>query len=694
MKSDSEIVKQCKKHKALSQSLLGNQYSTIREGQAFYAGDFMSYKDEITFSGSRGQQRAMVQFNRVKPYVNAVSGFMAQNRRKACYVARLDNEEAQTLYSDYSNAVADYVRENANADQVESQQDRDMLIGGIGAVEMFMTYGEGYSGTDPNGEIGYAPLDILNCFWDAHARRQNLIDARWAGYDKVYHLDEAKKLFSGSKDDDFEEEVEDNASPVRYDSKTGANYRVLEGYEWADEEAKTVKVTFYQWYDVEKFYRCANPLYAATDPALQAQIGMILEGFQTEVEGYDPRAEILILDAELKKQVDEAFGDSVEVFEFNRKVFYSAVLSGDKLFDKFKTISQQGMTIQFKTGDWDAKNKLWTGMVQSMKEPTLYYNKALTELMFTIATNAKGGVMYEESAITDIQQFEANYAKSNKNVVVADGALSGGKIMPKKENVQITGYENIVAMTDASISEVAGIDKGFLGSSEDRDETGVLQRRRIRQVVTSLANYFDSVALYQKENARRLLDFLKIYAENNPGGMIPILGQNGKTQFMKLVKDPFMAEYAVSIQEAPQTPEEKQDYATIMSGMADKLLAIGDPSGKAVLAVAMKYMPLEKTDVQKLTEILMPGQQIDPAYVQQLEKQVQELMSEMNRAAVAKVISEAKLNEAKVIETNAKVQTEAAKATKTLEESQQIDLENKVLEANPEMAIKPANVSI
>lgn len=694
MKSDSEIVKQAKKHKSLSQSLLGKQYSSIREGQAFYAGDFMNYKDEMTFSGSRGTKRAMVQFNRVKPYVNAVSGFMAQNRRKACYVARLDNEEAQILYSDYSNAVADYVRENANADQVESQQDRDMLVGGIGAVEMFMTYGEGYAGTDPNGEIGYAPLDILTCFYDPYARRQNLIDSRWAGYDKVYQLEEALKLFSGSKEDDFEEDADIGGSDLKYDSKSGANYRTLEGYEWADEEAKTVKVTFYQWYDVEKFYRCSNPLYAATDPALQADIGLILEGLQTDLEGFDPRAEILILDGDLKKQVDEAFGDSVEVFEFNRKVYYSAILSGDKLFDKFKTLSQQGMTIQFKTGDWDAKNKIWTGMVQSMKEPTLYYNKSLTELMFTIATNAKGGVMYEESAITDIQQFEANYAKSDKNVMVADGALSNARIQAKKENVQITGYENIVQMTDASISEVAGIDKGFLGSSEDRDESGILQRRRIRQVVTSLANYFDSIALYQKENARRLLDFLKIYAENNPGGMIPILGQNGKTQFMKLVKDPFMAEYAVSIQEAPQTPEEKQDYATIMSAMADKLLAIGDPAGKAVLAVAMKYMPLEKTDVQKLTEILMPGQQIDPAYVQQLEKQVQELLSEMNQAQVAKLISEGKLNEAKVIETNAKVQSEAAKATKTLEEAQQVDLENKVLEANPDLIVKPANVSI
>ena len=94
-----------------------------------------------------------------------------------------------------------------------------------------------------------------------------------------------------------------------------------------------------------------------------------------------------------KQETVEFFGDMIEFDSFNRRVYYSAVVSGNKCFTAYKSPVQDGFTIKFKTGDYDEQNKMWVGMVNSLKEPALYYNKALTEMLFSIATLSKGGVM-------------------------------------------------------------------------------------------------------------------------------------------------------------------------------------------------------------------------------------------------------------------------------------------------------------
>ncbi|PIY59894.1 hypothetical protein COY95_04640, partial [Candidatus Woesearchaeota archaeon CG_4_10_14_0_8_um_filter_47_5] len=164
-----------------------------------------------------------------------------------------------------------------------------------------------------------------------------------------------------------------------------------------------------------------------------------------------------------------------------KKIFYSAVVSGEKVFVNTLSESQQGFPIKFKTGKRYKNQGIWAGMVNSMMEPTIYYNKALTELMFVIAANSKGGAMIEEDAVDDIQEFEEGYARTDAVVVLRSGALQNGKVQSKKQAFQPTGYEQIIGFSDATISEVVGIDRTFLGSSENRMEPASLQRQRIRQ---------------------------------------------------------------------------------------------------------------------------------------------------------------------------------------------------------------------
>lgn len=697
MLSDIDLARQFDKHRKASNSGLSLQYKSMRECQEFYSGDIMQYADKIQYQDNMGRKRrAMVQFNKVKPYVNAVKGFMAQNRRKAKYIARVPNDQAMKLYSDYSNAMADYIRDEANADQIETQADSDMLVGGYGAVETAMTYGLGQATTDPNGQILMGRVDPLTVFWDPYARETNLLDSRWCGYKKDYALDDAMELFDDHWEDHFEQADADfgEVEGYRFYERGGRYNKIRESsVDWADADEDLVKVYFYQWFEYETFYRADNPIYTLTNPqAVQlaaAQLDIIAQEMDEEDKdlfAFDPRAEILTFDEKIKARLIEHFGQFLKnIFDYKRRVYYSAVISKDHVFTKYRSTCQQGFTLKFKTGDYDAKNNIWTGMVTSMKDPVMYYNKALTELMFIIGANSKGGVLVEETAVEDIQKFEQQYAKTDAVVVVNDGAIQNNKIRDKRSPYTPTGYENIIQLSDASISDVNGIDKTFLGSSENKQETGLLQRRRIRQVVSALACYFDSVTLYQKEHARLLLDFMRIYAENNAGGLFRILGENGRQEYLQISADKLCAQYDVEIQEAMQTPEEKQEFATIISGMGDKLLAVDPQTAKMFYAIAVKYLPIDQSDQQRMLQILMPqDQKIDPAYVQQLEQQVKSLMSEVTQADVKKKLSEVALNAARTDEMTAKVHETLAKATKTEMDAVKAQTEASIMQHAPD----------
>lgn len=714
MITDLKLITQFEKNLRTSRSGLSKQYENTKSCQSFYSGDLMDYRDKVQFKDSGGgKKRAMVQFNKVKPYVNAVKGFMAQNRRKVKYIARIEAEPIRKLFSQYSNALADYVRDNANADQIETQADGDMLVCGYGAVETAMTYGDGYATDDPNGQIVMGRLDPLMIGWDHHARLTNLMDRRYDWYQKTYSLAEALELFDDSDPEDFDPATEDGTGTsdgYEYFPNGGRYNQVKEGgVDWSDEASEMVNVFFYEWYDIETFYRAENPIYNLTNPQAVQLAGMQLDMIakelgddQDDLFAFDPRAEILTFNDEIKTKLLEHFGEFIEVFAHKRKVFYKAVISGKCVFSKFRSPCQSGFTIQFKTGDYDSKNKMWTGMVNSMKEPVLYYNKALTELMFIIGSNSKGGVMVEKGAVEDIQAFEQKYAKTDSVVEVSEGALSMGKIKPKKEPFQPTGYEGVVQLCDASINDVVGIDKTFLGSSENRDETGILQKRRIKQVVSSLACYFDSISLFQKEHAKLMLDDLRIYAANNDGAMFRITGEDGKDQFIKISADKLTRQYDVTLQEAPQSQEEKQEYSAILTSVGDKLLAAGDAqSAKAIYSIAIKNMPLDPGDIQQVMQILVPpqqGQQIDPQYVQQLEQQVQALMSDVTQADVKKKLSEIALNTARVNEVGARTTEIAAsthkvmaEASRTQQQAVQAGLENVMLKSGN---AQPAQVNI
>ncbi len=691
------LTEKLKKQRAASKRGLSGQYENTAQCQAFYNGNQMSYQDKIQFLDPEGRRkRATVNFNKVQPNVDAVVGFMAQNRTQAKFIARLSADEGQQVYSKNMNALYSFVRDNASADQIETDQDADMMINGYGAVDTDLSYIVGNATTDPNGEILKMRIAPDRVGWDPTARKKNLLDARWVYYFDDYELKDALDLFQGSTEDDFQKvDGEENDTGYVYNPWGGLydKIKVSDSVEWSSKDESMVRVYNHQWMEYETFYRAKNPLYEAQAMEDAMFYKMRLDVIASEIKpngpenipakdmfNFDPTAEELVFDEATKRRLVQDFGSLIQPVSFKRKVFYTAVTSGDHVFTKFRSISQQGFSVKFKTGVYNETDKIWIGMVNSMMEPQKYHNKALTELMFTIAANSKGGVMVEDDAVEDIADFEGKWSKTDAVIVVNSGAISGNKILQKAQGAVPTGLENIISMSDMAIS-AAGVDPSFLGNINKEDQSGILYKRRLRQVISKMARYFDSIQLYQKEDARLCADLIRVWVENNSGQWVRITGEDGSDQFLQVSEDMMAPEYDVSIQEAPQTPEDKQETAMMLKTMGNELMAVGDVNGgKQFLVEALQFFQIDGDVRNRLSRGLQPQQDMVPlAQYQELEKLVQELQGAMSQAQIAKANAEAQLTAAKAQSETAKIEQTQAQTAKTLEEAARTGYENDIM---------------
>lgn len=676
--NDVTVSKIFRKQREISKRGLSQQYENTEASWSFYNADQMTYSDRIQFMDTWGRKRrATVNFNEVQPNVDSVVGFMAQNRRQAKAIARLNMNQGQQLYSKKGNALLDYHRKNTCAEQLETDQDLDMVVDGYGAIDTELSYDIGNATTMPNGEIVKKKLDPSCVYWDPAAKGRNNKDAKWTGYWEDYELRDALNLFQGSKSADFEEVSSEEPSNGGYIfNPYGGIYSKIKldnTVEWTSKESEMVRVFNHQWFEYETFYRAANPLYTANDPMdamyiklrfdiIKDQIKLPGDTKEADMFAFDPTAQNLTFDEATKSKLMKEFGDLIDPVPFKRKVYYTAVMSGKHVFTWFKSVSQTGFSIKFKTGNWNKNRKMWMGMVNALMEPQKYKNKALTELMFTIAANSKGGVMVEDDAVEDIADFESKWSKTDAVIVVNSGALMAGKIQEKTKAALPTGLENIIALSDQSINK-NGVDPAFMGDIEKHDQSGVLYKRRIRQVISKFARYFDSITLYQQDDCRLMLDLLPVWVENNRGAVVRMTGEDGADEFFQLSEDKLAPEYDVDIQEAALSVDEKQETAVMLSQAAFNLIGAGQvPQGLSFLGESLQFYRLDGDVRDRLSKSLQP--QPDPQ-VQALQKQMQQMQQYIQSGQVDKTKSETQKNVASANKLMSETGMSGAKFTKT-----------------------------
>ena len=676
MLSNKDILKRFVKDKDTTLAGLSAQYDFARKAHQFYSGDQGIYSAEI----SNSSDKQIIVFNKVMPYVDAVSGFMRQLRRGVEYSARVENSEEQQALSEKLNANSQYLRENANLDFYESDQDKEMLITGYGAIDTNISYE-----TNPDGEVKGEVIRYNDVGWDPQAVAPNVLDARWIYRRKKYSLQEAEKRFKDSKPEDFES-VSDDATTKVFNPFDGEYTAIAFP---SNKETDLVQVYFYQWWELETYYRANNPL-KELEPELAERMLTLLELVKenrssTEDEyvkddlfAFDPSADTLSMSPKIKNDVVEAlaqFGITLEVQEYLKKCFYTAILSETKVFTKFKSPNQEGFTIKVKTANYDKELKLWFGMVRQLQEPSRYANKALTEILYTIAFNSKGGVMYEKSAVDDPQRFERQYASTKAAIQVNDGAIAGGQIQPKAQAALPTGYENVYDIANSSLGEVTGINKEFLGSSENRQVSALMEAQRINQASSVLAIYFDANSLCQIESARLMLTWMAILADNRPRH-VTLMNPDGTSRTELITPELFMKEYDIKITEAKMPTAQQAETGQVLLGIAQSAAMMG----KDIFPVVVDYIPgLKHADKKRLQQILNPEPSPE---AMRSQEQIERLNLMAQQARIDKDVAEASYK-------LASVDTAKANTARTLVEADQKNMENQLMKK-----ISPENVSV
>lgn len=668
MLSDKELLKQFQKHKDIDEYGNASQLDFSRRAHRFNSGDKGIYTADV----SDGGEKRIIVFNKVKPYVDAVAGFFRQIRRQPEYSARVQNDEQQESLSEILSGASQYIRENANMDFYESAQDKEMLITGLGAIDTNILYE-----TNPDGEVKAEVIEYDDLGFDPQARAPNLLDARWIRRRKKYSLDEALKRFKGSKADDFEA-VTDNPEKKVFNPFDG-QYTAIAIDTHSDED-DLVQVHYYQWWELQTYYRANNPLKQEDiDPLLAERMVMLLEivkenrasvedeYVKDDLFSFDPTADTLSMSPKIKNDVVEAFaqyGITLETQEYLKKCYYTAILSDTKVFKKFKSPNQEGFTIKVKTGDYDRECGVWYGLVRQLEEPNRYANKALTEILYTIAFNSKGGIMYEKGATDDPQRLEREYASTKAAIRVNDGALSGGQIQPKAQAALPTGFENVYDISNNSMGEVTGINKEFLGSSENKQVSALLEAQRIQQVSAVLANYIDSISLYTIEEARLMLTFIRQLADNR-ARPIEIKQQDGTRRIEYLRKELLAEEYDIKIGEMLSSPAQQAETGTILLTVAQQVALLG----KDIYPVVVDYIPGVKfADRKRLQEILNP--EMTPEQMQQ-QQMMQQITIAGQKAKISKDVADAEYK-------YASVDREKAETVRTIAEAHQKDMENQL----------------
>lgn len=525
-----------------------------RECYAFVAGDQWSAQDKAKLEE---MMRAPVVFNRIAPMVDSVAGSEVNNRQSVQYIPRNLGDSA---LNEILTGAADYVRDQCDAEDEESDAFLDAIICGVGWTETRLEY------TDSSeGQILIERKDPLSMRWDPSAKKRNVSDRRWQQREEWLDREEIEAKWPdaeigssvdwGAKDDN-EAEIHDQTLAWLYE-------RDATGH---DKKTGKFRVIHHQWWELESFHE-----------VLDEATGQVVK---LEHEEYE----------KLKERLD-ALKMTLEVVTKQRKVYRQAFVCGDVVLEEGPCPCNR-FTYNAITAKRDRNANTWYGIVRAMIDPQRWANKFFSQVLHIVNTNAKGGLVMEDGATDNLAKFKDDWAKSDSVVSVNDGAISGGKIMPKPIPNVPPQLENMMAFSISSLRDVSGINLEMLGMA-DRQQAGILEAQRKQSAMTVLATLFDALRRYRKEQGRTLAMFIRDYMSD--GRLVRIVGGDGIERYVPLVRDQVAAEYDVVVDEAATTSNSKDRTFAILMQMLPNLAQMGVQFAPELL----EYLPLPSAMVEK-----------------------------------------------------------------------------------------------
>jgi hypothetical protein len=561
------------------------------------------------------RSRVPVVFNRVQVILASVSGSEINNRTEVRFIPR---EIGDAKPNEILTAGAEWFRDEANAEDEESQAFEDTLVCGLGWTETLLDYT-----ADTDGAPRVVRIDPLEMCWDAHSHRKGLQDATRMARVRTIPLSEAKDMFPDADVADL------NADWISAEKDEGEEHLQLIGDQYrsgrkggGETSGSTVTVVQAQWRERVRAVEYVDPQ----------------DGERKEMPkgDWDKLAKIMPVDIAIPNR------------PVTRYVWKQAFLGKSGILLENQPC-KDGSTFKAITGNYDRKEKRFYGLLRVMMDPQKYANKWLSQTLHIINSNSKGGVMYEAGAVEDAKAFEDGWAAADSAVMVRDGALSQGKIQPKPQVQMPAALMQLTQFAISTIRDTSGVSLELMGMA-DRQQAGVLEYQRKQASMTTLAVYFDSLRFYRKQQGEVILSFLRDHIA--PTGRLVRLVREGLAEYVPLATETGTRKYDVIVDDSPAAPNEKERTWAIMESLMPVMREAG--MGLEDWADVLDYSPLPSSFAEKLRA--KAAEQKNKAQ----EDPAQKLAMDAAQADIAKTQSEAEENQSQTMLNQVKAQREAA----------------------------------
>ena len=505
-----------------------------------------------------------VTFNLIGPVVDAVQGAEIGNRQQAMFYPR---EVGDTAISDVLTQGADYVSQQCNGDQEDSEAFWDTLVCGMGWTESRPEV------EDQDVDLIRERVDPLQIKADPAARKRCLEDMRYLKREIPMSPDE----FSDFKDqigrDDINGEGTSDPDGKRL-TVVNPRQRYPPGMlgDGGQMAADTVIVCEWQWWDNEPAYLASVPSQA--DPS------------------------VIALKSHSQDEYDQLPPGTPHV-KSKKKVFYRAFVGDGQVLFK-ETLPEGDFRYKCITGKRDRNTGTWFGLVKPMIDPGRFVNKLYSEVLHIVRTNANGGMALEEDAVNDVRQFEDTWSATDKITWLKSGALSGAhgsKMLPKSPPPVQAALFQLMEFARDMVKATTGVNEEILGLVE-REQAGVLEAQRKQAAYGILSAFFDAKRRYQRNQGKLTMAQMREFFP--PDKLVRIVKQ-GEAQYVQVALSLEAQEYDVVVDEAPSGPDQKAKVIAVLMPLLPQLLEAG-LIGPETLADIIPYLPIPAVVANKLAQ--------------------------------------------------------------------------------------------
>ena len=577
-----------------------------RENFAFVAGDQWTDEERQILEDSN---RPAVTFNRAATIINAVAGSEINNRTEVRYFPRTlgDAEMNEVL-----TKGAEWFRDQAGAEEEDSQAFHDALVCGLGWTETLLDFEE-----DADGQPSMQRINPLEMCWDGSAERRGLTDARRFARVRKIPLEEARELFPDASDGElharwFDEPVDGEGSePTRQWSDDDYSHTDDDEGIGDDRDKKEALIIQLQYCQRVREVEYADPQTGERKRMGKRKFERFMGDLRQTLEatgmGFEPQ---------------------IQTRDVVRKE-WRQVFIGGKVLEENQPCADCATFVPV-TGYWDNAKRKWYGLLASMKDPQKWANKWLTQTLHIINSNSKGGVMVETGAVDDPRRFEEDWAAADAVHWLKDGALGQGRIQEKTGVQMPAPLMQLTEFAITSIRDVSGVNQELLGL-RDQNQPGVLEYQRKQAAMTTLAGLFDALRQYRKQQGKVLLFYMTEYLAD--GRLVRIADEDG-ARYAPLVVDEGVKKYDVIVDDAPTSPNNKEKVWETIVQLMPLLEKAGLP--KELWAEIISYSPFPEQLIEKFRDYALKPQQPDPKveamFAAELEKTQSEAAKNMAAA--------------------------------------------------------------